>query len=112
MHFLPPSVLDELSSLSPDVASNLDALGFDLVGLWTALGTPGGSKLHHTMVQQKLLPKLGDISSIVEEEVVIAVKRNLAVGKEWTEIKPYQMLLSIVAQVSSRIRSLLLLPTK
>lgn len=70
---LPHRLLEELSSLPGDIASPHGALEHDLLGPHTGLNLILESRLHHSIVQRKLTPRLPMLAPMLEEELSAAV---------------------------------------
>lgn len=102
MIVLPQDSIEELSSLPPSVASPHGALEHDLLGPYTGLNLILESRMHHSIVQRKLTPRLGVLTPGLEQELVSALEDNFPSCTEWTEIKPYQLLARISARLSAR----------
>ena len=92
----------ELSSLPPSVASPQGALEHDLLGPYTGLNLILESRMHHSIVQRKLTPRLGVLTPGLEQELVSAVKDNFPSCAEWAEIEPYRLLANVSARLSAR----------
>ena len=99
---LPIDMLEELSSLPPTIASPHGALEHDLLGPYTGLNLILESRLHQSIVQRKLTPRLGLLTPDLEEELVTAFKDEFPPCKEWTEVQPYKLLAKVSARLSAR----------
>ncbi|KAI1670823.1 cytochrome P450 monooxygenase [Pyrenophora tritici-repentis] len=101
---LPPSVVQELSTLPPNIADGTKALEHDLMGPYTGLNFILQSRLHHRIVQRKLTPNLGLLTPHLEDELGKAVEDLFPEGANhgWTEVKLYPLLLSLTARTSAR----------
>ena len=99
---LPISLLDELSSLPPSVASPNGALEHDLLGQYTGLNLILESKIHHSIVQRKLTPRLGVLTLSLEDELKSAFEDYFPACEGWTEFMPYQTFGKISARLSGR----------
>lgn len=99
---LPVNLIDELSSLPSTVASPNGALEHDLLGPYTGLKLILESRMHHSIVQRKLTPRLEILIPDFEDELVAAFKDIFPACAEWTEIMPYQILAKISARLSAR----------
>ncbi|KAL6720899.1 hypothetical protein ACLMJK_002824 [Lecanora helva] len=99
---LPLDVIEELSSLPPSVASANEGLEHDLLGKYTGLDLILDSRMHHSIVQRKLTPRLGRLTPSLEQELVAALKDGFPACEVWTEIKPYQLLAKVSARLSAR----------
>ncbi|KAL4736669.1 cytochrome P450 [Aspergillus similis] len=71
---LPLHLIDELSSLPQSVASSHGALERDLLGRYTGLDIILTSRMHHTIVQRKLTPRLPALTPALQDEVTLAVQ--------------------------------------
>ena len=101
---LPLSLLDELSSLPEKIASPSTALEHDLLGSYTGINLILENRLHHSIVQRKLTPRLEVMTPRLEEELNLAFddfipKVNDA---EWHQFQPYQIFGRISARLSAR----------
>lgn len=99
---LPLDLIEELSSLPPLVASPHGALEHDLLGPYTGLNLILESRMHHSIVQRKLTPRLGLLTPDLEKELVAAFEDNFPACGDWTEILPYQILAKISARLAAR----------
>lgn len=99
---LPHSVLQELSMLPADVASPHGALEHDLLGQYTGLNLILESRMHHTIVQRKLTPRLGILSAGLEQELNLTLDDCLEPCEDWTPFVPYQLFGKISARLSAR----------
>lgn len=102
MLVLPVDMVEELTSLPPSVASPHSALEQDLLGPYTGLDLILESRLHHSIVQRKLTPKLGLLTPGLEQELISAFEDYFPLCTDWTEIQPYQLLSKISARLSAR----------
>ncbi|KAF2728064.1 putative cytochrome P450 [Polyplosphaeria fusca] len=104
MVILPQQLLDELSHISDKVASPHGALEHDLLGDYTGLNLILESRMHHSIVQRKLTPRLGLLTPGLEEQLVKAVNEYLPScdTEEWTEFMPYQVFGKISARLAAR----------
>ncbi len=102
MIVLPLDTIDELSSLPPSVASPQGALEHDLLGPYTGLNLILESRMHHSIVQRKLTPKLRVLTPGLEQELVSAVEDNFPSCTEWTKIEPYHLLANVSARMSAK----------
>ncbi|KAH3973952.1 hypothetical protein HBH64_162160 [Parastagonospora nodorum] len=99
---LPQDVLEELSSLPSTVVSPHGALEKDLLGPHTGIDLILESRLHHTIVQRKLTPRLPLLTPALEIELSSAVEEHFPACDDWTEFQPYQVLAKISARISAR----------
>lgn len=101
---LPPSTVQELSSIPPEIADGTKALEHDLMGPYTGLDFILQSRLHQRIVQRKLTPNLGKLTPHLEDELDRAV--NDLFPKEaddgWTTVQLYPLLLALTARTSAR----------
>jgi len=104
MVLLPLSLLEELSSLPEHVASPSRALEHDLLGEYTGINLILESRLHHSIVQRKLTPRLEGITPYLEEELNSSFKDFFPACDDvnWCEFQPYQILGRISARLSAR----------
>lgn len=101
---LPPSTVQELSSLPPEIADGTKALEHDLVGPYTGLNFILQSRLHHRIVQRKLTPNLGKLTPHLEDELGRAVEDLFPkeADDDWTTVQLYPLLLALTARTSAR----------
>ncbi|MCJ1351569.1 MAG: hypothetical protein MMC33_001553 [Icmadophila ericetorum] len=99
---LPLAVLEELSSLPTTIASPHGALEHDLLGPYTSLDIILDSRLHHSIVQRKLTPRLGILTPYLQNELTAAFEDYFPLCDDWTEIKPYKLLGKLSARLSAR----------
>ncbi|CAI6331422.1 unnamed protein product [Periconia digitata] len=104
---LPHTLLDQLSSLPATVASPHGALEQDLLGPHTGLNLILDSRLHHSIVQRKLTPRLPIMAPRLQDELMNAVDFHFShveneEGNGWTKFQPYQVLAKISAQLAAR----------
>ena len=99
---LPISLLDELSILPSTIASPNGALEHDLLGPYTGLDLILESRLHHSIVQRKLTPRLGVLTPVLEDELQAAFEDYFPSCDDWTEFTPYQIFGKISARLSGR----------
>lgn len=101
---LPPSLLEELASIPSTVASPNAALESDLLGSYTGLDLILESRIHHTVVQRKLTPRLGLVTPLLEEEMSAAFDDYFKdVSSEWSVFQPYQVFGGISARLASSV---------
>ncbi|KAF2187594.1 putative cytochrome P450 [Zopfia rhizophila CBS 207.26] len=99
---LPTCLLDELSRLPSTTASPHGALESDLLGEYTGLNLILDSRLHHSIVQRKLTPRLGLLTPHLETELQSAFQDNFPACDDWTEFQPYQVFAKLSARLSAR----------
>ncbi|KAF2877681.1 cytochrome P450 [Massariosphaeria phaeospora] len=99
---LPPDLLEELSSIPGQIASPNEALEHDLLGPYTGLNLIIESRLHHSIVQRKLTPRLSLLTPELEKELVSAVEDIIPSCDDWTEVKMYQLLGKVSARMAAR----------
>lgn len=103
MLVLPYSLLEELSCIPNHIASRNKALEHDLLGHYTGINLIVDSRLHHTIVQRKLTPRLEQLVPGLERELAATFEEHLPAScGEWTEFQPYQTLAKISARLSAR----------
>jgi cytochrome P450 len=105
MVVLPGLLLEELSALPPTIASPHGALEHDLVGRYTGLNLILESRIHHSIVQRKLTPRLPRLVPALEEELSFAFEEHfplLPEEGEWIEFQPYQVFAKVSARLTAR----------
>lgn len=83
------------------VANPQAALEHDLLGRYTGLNLILENRLHHSIVQRKLTPRLPLLIPRMEKSVTDAFEGAFPQGEEWTEFQPYQVLGGISARVAA-----------
>ncbi|GKZ51782.1 hypothetical protein AbraIFM66951_007158 [Aspergillus brasiliensis] len=99
---LPISTLEELAGLPSSVASPHGALEHDLLGPYTGLDIILESRMHHTIVQRKLTPRLPSLTSALQCELVASLEEIMPHCADWTEIQPFRVLGQVTARLSAR----------
>jgi hypothetical protein len=104
---LPHTLLEQFSALPGTVASPHSALEQDLLGPHTGLNLILESRLHHSIVQRKLTPRLPLLAPRLEEELTAAIDEYFPDFKdmgeeEWAKFQPYQVLAKVSAQLAAR----------
>ena len=99
---LPRTMVDELSALPSSIASPHGGLEHDLLGPYTGLEFIVESRLHHSIVQRKLTPRLGTLYPYLESELISAFDDYFPDCDDWTTIEPFKLLGKIVARLSAR----------
>ncbi|OTB18373.1 hypothetical protein K445DRAFT_55649 [Daldinia sp. EC12] len=100
---LPLSLLEEISRLPSNIAEPTAALNQDLVGSFTGVDLILESRLHHSIVQRKLSPRLPLLLSRMEHAVSTAFSQYIPQNEEWTEFQPYKALSYISARVGAEV---------
>lgn len=101
---LPASLLEELSVLPSNVASPHGALEHDLLGSYTGLNLILESRIHHSIVQRKLTPRLSLLTPALEAELRFALQESFPKLQHdnWAEFQPYQIFGKISARLTAR----------
>lgn len=99
---LPLSVLEELVAIPPTVASPHGGLENDLLGSYTGLDLVLESRLHHSIIQRKLTPRLGLVTPGLEKELCNALAECLPNSEDWAVFQPYQAFSKVSARFSSQ----------
>ena len=99
---LPISLLDELSTLPASIASPNGALEHDLLGPYTGLDLILESRLHHSIVQRKLTPRLSVLTPGLENELKSAFEDYFPACNDWTKFTSYQLFGKRSARLSGR----------
>ncbi|KAK3291243.1 cytochrome P450 [Chaetomium fimeti] len=100
---LPIKLLDEVSRIPSHIAESTAALERDLLGSFTGVGLILESRLHHSIVQRKLTPRLPLLLPRMEAAVTSAFEKNFPQGEEWTEIQPYKVLSAVSSRLSAEV---------
>lgn len=99
---LPSSLLEELSALPSSVASPHGALEKDLLGAHTGMNVILETRMHHTIVQRKMTPRLPTLTPFLEQELVSAMDEHFPKCEEWTKFQPYQVFAKLAARLAAR----------
>ncbi|KAF2478184.1 putative cytochrome P450 [Lindgomyces ingoldianus] len=99
---LPLEIVEELSTIPPNIASPHGALEHDLLGPYTGLNLILESRLHHSIVQRKLTPRLPALTPYLESELTSAIDEYFPTCEEWTEIQPFRLLGQVAARLTAR----------
>lgn len=99
---LPLSVLEELVAISPTIASPHGGLENDLLGSYTGLDLVLESRLHHSIIQRKLTPRLGLVTPGLENGLSAALTECLPNSEDWVVFQPYQAFSKVSARFSSQ----------
>lgn len=100
---LPISLLDEVSRIPSHIAESTAALERDLLGSFTGVGLILESRLHHSIVQRKLTPRLPLLLPRMEAAVTSAFDKLFPQSEEWTEIQPYKVLSGVSSRLSAEV---------
>ncbi|KAI9034946.1 cytochrome P450 [Aspergillus affinis] len=100
---LPANLIDEHSSLPYSVASNHGALEKDLLDPYTGLNIILESRMHHTIIQRKLTPRLPLLTPALQNELTLAIGESFPVCSEWTEMVPFKVLGQVAARLAARV---------
>ncbi|KAK8123379.1 hypothetical protein PG999_003297 [Apiospora kogelbergensis] len=108
---LPASLLEELSVLPSNVASPHGALEHDLLGSYTGLNLILESRIHHSIVQRKLTPRLSLLTPALEAELRFALQESFPKLQHdnWAEFQPYQIFGKISARLTALFRTIVIL---
>ncbi|KAH9884991.1 cytochrome P450 [Xylariomycetidae sp. FL2044] len=102
---LPHRLLDEVVSLPDSIASLQPALDIDLLGRFNGMDLMSESRLHHTIVQRKLIPNLELLRPRLEESVRTSFSKDLPSGdgNDWIEFQPYHVLKKVSARLAGNL---------
>lgn len=100
---LPLSLLEELSRLPPHIAESTSALERDLVGSFTGVDLILENRLHHSIVQRKLTPRMPLLLPRMEEAVSAAFEKYLPESEDWEEFQPYKALSHVSARLGAEV---------
>ncbi|KAI1434073.1 cytochrome P450 [Xylaria sp. CBS 124048] len=100
---LPYAVLDELSNLPPTVANVAGAIDQELLGQYTGLNVILENRLHSSIVQRRLTPRIPTLVPTLEKAVTAAFNEYFpkADGDGWTTITPFKIFVDIAARVNA-----------
>ncbi|KAJ5727075.1 cytochrome P450 [Penicillium malachiteum] len=102
MVILPHSTLEELSLLPNSIASGNLALEHDLLGPYTGLDMILEHRIHHSIVQRKLTPRLPLLAPALHAELNSAFEERIPPAEDWTDIQPFLDFGFGVARIASR----------
>ncbi|KAI2472647.1 cytochrome P450 [Annulohypoxylon bovei var. microspora] len=100
---LPHSLLEEVSRLPSSIAEPTAALNQDLTGSFTGIDLILENRLHHSIVQRKLTPRLPLLLPRMEEAVSAAFSQYMPQSESWSEFHPYEALRYVSARVSAEV---------
>ncbi|KAI0883799.1 cytochrome P450 [Annulohypoxylon maeteangense] len=103
MMVLPLSLLEEVSRLPSHIAEPTAALNQDLTGSFTGIDLILENRLHHSIVQRKLSPRLPLLLPRMEEAVSAAFSQYIPQSEDWTEFYPYDTFRYISARVGAEV---------
>jgi hypothetical protein len=100
---LPSSLLEEISSIPERIATAHGALAHDLVSRYTGLNIVLQTRLHHSVVQRKLTPRLGLVTPNLEKALTTSFQKWFPrpEGGSWVPFQPYQIIGKITARFTS-----------
>ncbi|KAI8944483.1 cytochrome P450 [Xylaria longipes] len=100
---LPYNVLDELSSLPSTIAGPSEGIENDLMGRYTSMSLILDSRLHHSIVQRRLTPRLPVLAPILEKTATSAFQECFSQADDWFEVTPYELFGKISARVNASV---------
>lgn len=101
---LPHHLLQELSILPSSVASPHGGLELDLLGSYTGLDLVLSTRLHHSVIQRRLTPRLSLIASCLEKELVSALQDHLPSCEDgWVELRPFLTFRDVVSRLTRNL---------
>ncbi|KAI1823505.1 cytochrome P450 [Xylaria intraflava] len=98
---LPYAVLEELAALPPTVAGPSDGLDKDLMGGYTGIDMILDNRIHHSVVQRRLTPRLPNLVPLLEKSITSAFKEYFPKAEEWTPITPFHLFAEIAARTNA-----------
>ncbi|KAH8655096.1 cytochrome P450 [Tricladium varicosporioides] len=100
---VPQRYVRELQNLGNDVLHPIEALSQDVMGDYTGMNILVGSHLNFNVIRNKLTPKLGDMTPIIEDEMRYAIKREMPPCRdEWKEIDLNNIMTRVISRMTSR----------
>ena len=103
MLVLPPKYVNDIRKLPNHIASPTIAHVHNLMGSSTDMHIILKNNLHFRTLQLKLTPNLGSLTRHMQDEVNFALEREFPSTEQWVRIKPYHVILDLVARVSARM---------
>ncbi|KAI1265397.1 cytochrome P450 [Xylariaceae sp. FL1019] len=98
---LPVNTLNELSTLPATVASPHDGLENELMGRYTSISLILDSRLHHSVVQRRLTPRIPVLVPIIEKSLSSAFQDCFPKSDHWVEMTPYDLFGKISARANA-----------
>ncbi|KAI0198172.1 cytochrome P450 [Astrocystis sublimbata] len=98
---LPYEVLDELSSLPVTHAGPSEGTENELMGKYTSISLILDSRLHFSIVQRRLTPKIPALAPILEKAATAAFTKYFPKAEDWTEITPFDVFGEVAARVNA-----------
>lgn len=100
---LPSSLLEELAAVPGRLATAHGALEHDLLGRYTGLDIVLKTRLHHSIVQRRLTPRLGLVTPQLEKALSDSFNQWFPNLEEntWTKFQPYQLLGKVTARFTA-----------
>ncbi|KAI0152693.1 cytochrome P450 [Xylariaceae sp. FL1272] len=98
---LPPNTLNELSTLPATVASPHDGLENELMGRYTSISLILDSRLHHSIVQRRLTPRLPVLVPFLESSLSSAFRDCFPQCDDWVDMAPHEVFGKISARANA-----------
>ena len=119
--------VEEIRALPGSIANPTEAHSHNLLGYFTQMDLILQSNLHFRIIQNKLTPNLGHLASPMREELEFGIANDFPVCKGalqwmevlivlceeltnlskivagWVKIRPYHLILHLVARISARV---------
>jgi ent-kaurene oxidase len=97
------SLLEELAAVPERVATAHGALEHDLLGRYTGIDIVLKSRLHHSIVQRRLTPRLDLVTPNLEKVLSSSFAQWFPKpkGTEWVDFQPYQDFSKITARFTA-----------
>ncbi|CAL5867176.1 uncharacterized protein PFLUO_LOCUS1388 [Penicillium psychrofluorescens] len=104
MIVVPNKYIEEIRALPMNVANPKAAHVHNLLGPYTNMDLIMSGDLHFRSIQTKLTPNLASLAAPMRDELKHAVNMELPDCRDqWTTIKPYHVILHMVARLSARV---------
>ncbi|KAM4055523.1 cytochrome p450 [Hirsutella rhossiliensis] len=101
---LTPKYVDEIRALSQDKVRSVEPFIHDFIGDYTRGTVFLESDLQNRVIQQRLTPNLGLLTSIMKTELDLALKKEIPECKDqWFQVDINHLLARTVAHISSRV---------
>ncbi|KAF5024599.1 hypothetical protein F66182_3362 [Fusarium sp. NRRL 66182] len=99
-----PKYVDEIRKLSKDNTRSIEPFIHDFAGEYTKGLVFLESDLQNRVIQQKLTPNLGSLTSVMKAELDIAFRKEIPdCQDEWIKVDINDILVRVIARISARI---------
>ncbi|KAF4950618.1 hypothetical protein FSARC_13123, partial [Fusarium sarcochroum] len=101
---VPPKYIDEIRKLTKDTTRSVEPFIHDFAGELTKGMVFLESDLQNRVIQQKLTPSLGTLTTVMKKELDIAFSKEIPnCEEEWVKVDLNDILVRVVARISARV---------